>query len=280
MTRWSVHATAVPAFSDEKLRFLGGPVKSGSRRQVMLGQWLRVRPHPFASDSGGGPVTAADAACLRGIVKRRWYNELPRCHRIVSGRRSPTVLACDASLPPFDDQRRHLAGARNSSKWNRARSVPARLPGHLRHAGDGRKWPGGARGRRSRAPFHAGISLRQGESLRGAHVSRGSTHDADAPRRSEGHRPVPSGELGRGARRDRHAARRHRAFGRWRAGNPSVFLRRHHGHGPGRSDGPSLLPPARRVKAGSHDLLDGRHRRHAHDGGREHRCRQRRRPRE
>ena len=280
MTRWSVHATAVPAFSDEKLRFLGGPVKSGSRRQVMLGQWLRVRPHPFPSDARGGQVTAADATCLRRTVKPRRCNELPRCHRIVSGRRSPTALACDASLPPFDDQRRQFAGARNSPRRNRARSVPARLPGHLRHAGDGRKWPGSARRRRSRASLHARISLRQGESLRGAHVPCGSTHDADAPRRSEGHRPVSSSELGRGARGDRHAARRHRPLRRRRAGNPAVFLRRYHGHGPGRSDGPPLLPPTRRVQAGSHDLLDGRHRRHAHDGGREHRRRQRRRARE
>ena len=65
--------------------------------------------------------------------------------------------------------------------------------------------------------------------------------------------------MGRGAGRDRRAARRDR---RARSpAHPSLQLRGHDGLGAGRGDGFALLPPARRIAAGTHDLLERRPRR-------------------
>ncbi len=133
-----------------------------------------------------------------------------------------------------------------------------------------------ARRRRSRAPVHERLSVRQGQPLRRAHLpSRTACSarcDAWAPKEAAGSSRC------RGTRRWRTIAARltdDRAIAGRAAGDPAVLVRRHDGHGAGLVHGPPVLPPARRVEARPHDLLHGRHRGHAHDGRRQHRRRRR-----
>ena len=132
-----------------------------------------------------------------------------------------------------------------------------------------------------RASLHAGVPLREGESLPRAHLSRG------APRAlrcgASGQRAAASSRRSRGRARSTEIARatgRDRGIERRAAGDPAVLVRRHDGSAAGLVDGSPVLPSARRIAARPHDLLDGRHGGDAHDGGREHRRRRRGNPRE
>ena len=136
---------------------------------------------------------------------------------------------------------------------------------------DGRADP---RRRRSGPPIHARLSLREGESVRRAHLS----HDRlRTPLRRVG--PKGSGQLradlvGRRARRDR---RRGCTRSRESSDGPQAILPYSYAGTMGLLQGSSMdrrfFHAARRVAARPHDLLDGRHGRHANDGRREHRRR-------
>ena len=107
------------------------------------------------------------------------------------------------------------------TEWRRSGRVSARLPRHLRDARHRRGRPRHARRRRSRPSVHARLSLREGESLRRAHVSPRPAAVSAAPRRAKGQRTVRADLVGRGARRDRRAAERDRAS---RADGPQAIL--------------------------------------------------------
>src|SRR5690606_1006920 len=107
-----------------------------------------------------------------------------------------------------------------------------------------------------RPPGDARVPLREGQPLRGTDVSSRPGADAAAAGGGEGGRAVRAGDVGGGTRRDRGGssgcdpARRPPV-------DPPLLLRRHHGSGPGKLDGPALLPPDRREPAGPHHLLGG-----------------------
>ena len=86
---------------------------------------------------------------------------------------------------------------------------------------------------------------------------------------SEGRRAVRADHLGRGAGHDRRSIRRDRPLGRRPPGDPALQLLRHDGQAPVEQPRPAVLPPPRRLEAGSDHLLDGRRRRlRIHDGPR------------
>ena len=128
--------------------------------------------------------------------------------------------------------------------------------------------------RRSRPSVHAGIPLHEGQPVPRAHVPPRAAAASAAPRRTERRRPVRA--RSRGTRRSTRSPPRLTSIARSPrrpAGDPAVLVRRHDGLRAGLVDGPAVLPPARRIEARSHDLLDGRHGGHAHDRRREHRRR-------
>ena len=154
-------------------------------------------------------------------------------------------------------------------------ACPARLSRHVCDARHNSRRKSHSRRRRPGSPLHSRISLRESESLRRAHVSHGSPDASTPAHRQERRGTLRAHHLGRGARRGRGAARRHRPLRRRPAvDSPLLVLRYARAH-PGRHDGSSLFPSPRRIDARSHDLLDGGRSGTQDDAGREHRRRSR-----
>ena len=94
---------------------------------------------------------------------------------------------------------------------DRARSLPAGLPGHVLVAGRGRGRPRRGTARRPGASVHARRALPQGQPLPRRGQRPGPRHPAAAPDRREGRGRVRGDRLGRGARRDRRRTPRARS---------------------------------------------------------------------
>ena len=134
--------------------------------------------------------------------------------------------------------------------------LPARLPRHLRLACHRRRWPCHPRAGRSGPPDDGRRAVHQGQSVCRTHVPPQPPVDADEARRRQRRGQVRTDFLGRGHRHHRHAPGRD--CGTQPGGHPPVQLRRHDGPGAGGKHGRALLPQARSVAAGSHDLRVGR----------------------
>ena len=158
--------------------------------------------------------------------------------------RAPHVQWIDATA--------RQSGARFASR--RARGLPARLPGYVCDACDGRKWP------RDRDPGRAGSSdhrrhaVHEGRALSRPDIFARPVALSDAQGRRKGRRPLRAHLVGRGARRDRRSLCGDRRFGGRTAGDPAVQLCGHDGAAAGLVDGSPFLPSSRRVAARSHDL--------------------------
>ena len=190
--------------------------------------------------------------------------------------------ACDLTAPALQCSiiRRSRHGASSASSRpirvectpNRARRLPARLPGYVRAA---RQRRGRARGRIAGdpdAPDNARHALHQGRALSRAHLFRPARAASVAPRRRQGRRPLRADQLGRGAGHDCRALQGHRRLARRTTGDRPVQLRGNDGLAAIRLDGPALFQQARRIAARSDDLLDGRQgglHRHDRRGGRD-----------
>ena len=137
------------------------------------------------------------------------------------------------------------------------RRLPARLPGHLRHAGDA--WRTASRVKIQGDPTHAvhrRHAVHQGRALPRAHVLAGPAAPSDEAGRAKGQRRIP--RITWDEALDEIAAR----LKALAAEDPQTILplqlRRHDGHAAVQLDGPALLPPARRLAARPHAVLLGR----------------------
>ena len=92
---------------------------------------------------------------------------------------------------------------RNGEQDRRPRRVSARLPRHLRDAGDGRKRARNRSARRRRPSAHCRQALHQGRAIPGAHVFEGPRAASDAPRRAA--RAKAASSASRGTRRSRRS---------------------------------------------------------------------------
>ena len=117
-----------------------------------------------------------------------------------------------------------------SHERSRSRCLPARLPRHLRHAGDGRGRRGDEDpGRPGRCPSPRARSAPRSRTTSSAPI-RPTGCSSDEARRPQRRGQVPPHHLGRSARRDRGAPeeRSRRTNPR---DHPALQLRRHDGHG-------------------------------------------------
>ena len=96
-----------------------------------------------------------------------------------------TVPVAAARSPENQPERYWRRRGSPRGRHGRSRRVPARLPRHLRDARHRARWARHSRRRRSRASVHAGLSLREGQSLPRAHVSRRAAHAPAASRRAK-----------------------------------------------------------------------------------------------
>src|SRR6185312_13818718 len=113
-----------------------------------------------------------------------------------------------------------------------------------------------ARRWRSRTSIYAGISLRESESIRRAHLSRRPPYGTAAACRPKGARTVRAHLVGRRTRRDRRSPYGNRAIRRWTASHSPILVRGHDGPRARLIDGSPLLSFARRVEARSDHLFD------------------------
>ena len=227
-----------------------------SRRGARLRSPMRHVPRPSAGTScPSGNVTTGRSARRRCVMPARIPRSAARhlrTQRYDAMRLAAWIMhgpgfrldACHSTLP---------------APHRRPRRLPARLPRHLRAAGDRRERPRdrdprrarpSADGRRRCAPRSRAISSARIRTERVLHPMK------RVGRKGEGRFERIS--LGRGARHDRREVHGDRRLARRPAGDRPLLLRGDDGAAAIRLDGPALLPSARRVAARPHDLRDGR----------------------